>query len=171
MEGPTVIGPWFRGPTGRLLTIVFFITERSVVLGAITMIPVLLSSAWILGTMYALDIPYTVMTVMITSLTVGLGVTYGIHLTHRFVEEMREHGNVDEGCMETVVHTGSALFGAAATTIAGFGLLVFSLLPPIQEFGAIVALTIAYSFLTTVFILPTFLVIWAKRTGKNTQKG
>jgi predicted RND superfamily exporter protein len=154
-----------------ILTIVFFITERSVVLGAITMIPVLLSSAWILGTMYALDIPYTVMTVMITSLTVGLGVTYGIHLTHRFVEEMREHGNVDEGCMETVVHTGSALFGAAATTVAGFGLLVFSLLPPIQEFGAIVALTIIYSFLTTVFILPTFLVVWAKRTGKHKRTG
>jgi hydrophobe/amphiphile efflux-3 (HAE3) family protein len=150
-----------------ILTIVFFITERSVVLGAITMIPVLLSSAWILGSMYVLEIPYTVMTVMVTSLTVGLGVTYGIHLTHRFVEEMREHGNVDEGCMETVIHTGSALFGAAATTIAGFGLLVFSLLPPIQEFGAIVALTIAYSFLTTVFILPTFLVMWAKRTMKT----
>jgi len=149
-----------------ILTIVFFITERSFVLGGITMIPVLLSSAWILGSMYALGIPYTVMTVMVTALTVGLGVTYGIHLTHRFAEEMKEHGNVDEGCMETVVHTGSALFGAAATTISGFGLLVFSLLPPIQEFGEIVALAIVYSFLTTVFILPTFLVMWARRTTR-----
>ncbi len=149
-----------------ILTIVFYVTERSVVLGAITMIPVLLSSAWILGSMYVLGMAYTVLTVLITAFTVGLGVTYGIHLTHRFVEEMREHEDVDEGCMETVVHTGSALFGAAATTVAGFGLLVFSLLPPIQEFGAIVALTIIYSFLTTVFILPTFLVMWANRTRK-----
>ncbi len=150
-----------------IMTIVFYVTERSMVLGAITMIPVLLCSAWILGSMYVLGIAYTVLTVMITALTIGLGVTYGIHLTHRFVEEMREHEDVDDGCMETVAHTGSALFGAAATTVAGFGLLVFSLLPPIQEFGAIVALTIIYSFLATVFILPTFLVIWAKRVRKR----
>jgi predicted RND superfamily exporter protein len=128
------------------------------------MIPVLLCSAWILGSMYLLGIPYTMLTIMVTALTIGLGVTYGIHLAHRFVEELNKTGDVDVACRETVTNTGAALFGAAATTVAGFGLLVFSLLPPVQEFGGIVALTIIFSFLATVFVLPTFLVIWAKRT-------
>lgn len=147
-----------------ILTVVFWATEKSVVLGSITMIPVLLCSAWILGSMYLLGIPYTMLTIMVTALTIGLGVTYGIHLAHRFVEELNKTGDVDVACRETVTNTGAALFGAAATTVAGFGLLVFSLLPPVQEFGGIVALTIIFSFLATVFVLPTFLVIWAKRT-------
>jgi predicted RND superfamily exporter protein len=146
-----------------ILTIVFWATERSIVLGAITMIPVLLCSAWILGSMYLLSIPYTMLTVMVTALTIGLGVTYGIHLTHRFVEELEKTQSIDESCRETVVNTGAALFGAAGTTVAGFGLLIFSLLPPLREFGGIVGLTITYAFLATVYVLPTFLVIWARR--------
>jgi hypothetical protein len=44
---------------------------------------------------------------------------------------------------------------------------VFALLPPLQQFGSITALTILYSFLASVFILPTFLVVWAKWKQKN----
>lgn len=146
-----------------ILTVVFWVTERFIVLGAITMIPVILCSSWILGAMYILGVPYTMLTIMVTALTIGLGVTYGIHLTHRFVEELKGPNDIDESCLETVIHTGSALFGAAATMVAGFGLLVFSFLPPVKEFGGIIALTIIFSFLATVFVLPTFLVIWAKR--------
>ncbi len=149
-----------------VLTIIFAVKDDSLVLGAITMVPVLLCSAWILGTMYIAGIPYTMLTITVTALTIGLGVTYGIHLTHRFVEEVDATDDVDEGCREAVIHTGSALFGAAATTVSGFGLLIFSFLPPLKEFGGIVALTIIYSFLSAVFILPTFLVLWAKRFRK-----
>ena len=112
--------------------------------------------------MYLADIPLNVMTIMITSLTIGLGITYGIHITHRFLEDLERHDTIDAACRSTVSHTGTALFGAAATTIAGFGILVFALMPPLQQFGGITALTILYSFLASVFILPTFLVLWAK---------
>ena len=76
---------------------------------------------------------------------------------------------IDDACRSTVTHTGTALFGAAATTISGFGLLVFATMPPLQQFGGITALTILYSFLASVFILPTFLVVWAKWKQKNNR--
>ena len=63
----------------------------------------------------------------------------------------------------------AALFGAATTTIAGFGLLVFALMPPLKQFGAITALTILFSFLSSVFVLPTFLVLWAKWKLKHNK--
>ncbi|MCK5561526.1 MAG: MMPL family transporter, partial [Thermoplasmata archaeon] len=145
-----------------VLTIVFWYKWRSFILGIITITPVIFCVLWTLGTMYLVDIPLNVMTITIASLTVGLGTTYGIHITHRFLEDIERHDTIDAACRSTVTHTGSALFGAAATTIAGFGLLVFALMPPIQQFGGITALTILYSFLSSVFILPTFLVLWAK---------
>jgi predicted RND superfamily exporter protein len=149
-----------------VLTLIFFIKEKSILLGGITLLPVVLCVVWILGSMYLFGIPLNVMTVTIASLTVGLGVTYGIHITHRFTEEIKEK-NLINASESTVLHTGSALFGAAATTIAGFGILVFAIMPPLQQFGSITALTILYSFIASTFILPTVLVIWAKKNNKK----
>jgi predicted RND superfamily exporter protein len=159
-----------------VLTIVFWFKWRSLILGLITITPVIFCVIWTLGTMYLVDIPLNVMTITIASLTVGLGITYGIHITHRFLEDIERHDSIDAACRSTVTHTGTALFGAAATTIAGFGLLVFALLPPLQQFGGITALTILFSFLASVFILPTFLTLWARwrrKHGKleNNKKG
>jgi predicted RND superfamily exporter protein len=150
-----------------ILTIVFWYKWRSKVLGLITITPVVFCVIWTLATMYIVDIPLNVMTITIASLTVGLGITYGIHITHRFLEDLEKHDSIDDACLSTVSHTGTALFGAAATTIAGFGLLVFALMPPIQQFGGITAMTILYSFLSSVFILPTFLVLWARYRRKR----
>ncbi len=205
-----------------VLTIVFWYKWRSLILGLITMTPVIFCVAWTLGTMYLVNIPLNMMTIIIASLTIGLGITYGIHITHRFLEDLENHNSknnlpiqkkvgcpncgeivnvsgkpgevvnvtcpscaslgkvtfkkptsttayIDDACRSTVTHTGTALFGAAATTISGFGLLVFALMPPLQQFGGITALTIFYSFLASVFILPTFLVVWAKWKQKNNR--
>ncbi len=152
-----------------ILTLVFWYKWRSFVLGAITITPVIFCVIWTLGTMYLVGISLNVMTITIASLTVGLGITYGIHLTHRFLEDLKRHDTIDAACRSTVSHTGTALFGAALTTIAGFGILMFALLPPLQQFGGITAMTILYSFLASVFILPTFLVLWARYRKKRGQ--
>jgi predicted RND superfamily exporter protein len=122
---------------------------------------------WIMGSMYLMDINLDVMSISITALTIGLGITYGIHYTHRFLEDLQKHKDVHKALRESSEHTGMALLGAAATTIAGFGMLYFSLLPPLQNFGALVALTIFYSFFATVVILPSLLAIWGKLLGKR----
>jgi predicted RND superfamily exporter protein len=149
------------------LTIVFIIKDKSIALGAITLLPVTICVLWILGTMYVLDISLNIMTLMVTSLTIGIGVDYGIHISHRFMEDIGRFDDIYEASRSTVSHTGTALFGGAATTVAGFGLLMFATLPPLQQFGIITALTITYSFIASVFVLPTFLVLWAKRRKRK----
>ena len=131
-------------------------------LGIMTMLPVIFCVIWILGTMYVLGISLNIMTLMVTSLTIGIGVDYGIHISHRFIEDIDEFENVSDAIHNTVTHTGVALFGGATTTIAGFGLISFASMPPIAQFGLITALTILYSSIASIFVLPTFLVMWAK---------
>ncbi len=143
-----------------ILAIIFYIKDKSAILGILTLIPVALCVIWILGSMYLFGIPLNVMTLSIASLTIGLGVTYGIHISHRFAE--KKDKDIDEACRNTIAHTGSALFGTTVTTIAGFGLLVFALMPPLQQFGGITVLTILYSFISSTFILPSLLAIWAR---------
>jgi hypothetical protein len=145
-----------------VLTVIFYFRDKSVILGLITAIPIIFCVGWILGAMYFMGLSLNVMTITIASLTVGLGITYGIHISHRFVEEL-ERRSIGEAAHVTVRHTGISLFGAAATTIAGFGLLSFSLMPPLQQFGQITALTILFAFISSVLVLPSFLILWARR--------
>ena len=148
-----------------ILTAVFWYTDGQPLLGIISMLPVLLVLVWILGTMVTIGYTLNVMTILIGALTVGLGVTYAIHISHRFIEEMEHHHSLDKAINNTVKNTGSALFGAAMTTVLGFGVLFFAILPPMKQFGTMTALTILYSFLSSVWVLPSMLVIWARQTG------
>lgn len=145
-----------------VLTICYLWIRKSRILGFLTTLPVVLVLTWMFGTMYLFGLKLNAMTTLIGSLTIGLGITYAIHVTQRFIEDLKRIDDIDEACKYTVQHTGTALFGAAATTIAGFGILVASTMPPMRQFGGITALVILYSFLASVFLLPTFLVIWAK---------
>ena len=144
------------------LMVTYRITEGSATLGAITLLPVVFSVAWILGTMYLLDIPFNVLTGMITSLTVGLGVAYSIHLSERYNQELERTGDVWESMHRAVTGTGGALLGSAATTVGGFGVLTVSILPPLQQFGLITGMTIIYAFLASVLVLPSLLVVWTR---------
>ncbi len=150
-----------------VLTIVFLYEKRSFILGLITSLPVVLALLWLLGSMYVLGINFNVVTVTITSLTIGLGITYAIHITHRFLEDWSKEENIENAIRKTVRHTGTSIFGAAATTMAGFGTLMLSSMPPIQQFGEIATLSILYSFVLSVFILPTFLYFWASWREKR----
>lgn len=150
-----------------ILTIVMYAFSRSFFLGGISLLPIVFCVIWMWGIMFIFGIPLNVMTLTIASLTVGMGVTYGIHITHRFVEEFKRDGDIENAVDKAVGKTGVSLLGAALTTIVGFGIIGFSILPPLQQFGVITALAIGLSFIGAVFVLPAILVIWARNNKKN----
>ncbi|ELY40353.1 MMPL family transporter [Natronorubrum tibetense] len=149
------------------LTAAYWLTGNSATLGTVTLLPVAFAVSWILGTMHLLDMPFNVLTGMITSLTIGLGVAYSIHVSARYTLELERQGNVWDAMHTTVTGTGGALLGSAATTIGGFGTLAFAILPVLRQFGIITGLTIAYSFLASVIVLPTLLVLWTRYFGPD----
>jgi len=145
-----------------LLVTYYGLVHRTPLLGAITMVPSVAVVGWILGTMVLLGISFNVLTAMVASIGIGIGVPYGIHVTHRFLEDRRRHDTVDEAVRQTLTHTGGAMAGSAATTAAGFGVLVFASLEPLRQFGLIVALTIVYSLIAAVLIQPACLKLWGE---------
>ncbi|MFP3907266.1 MAG: efflux RND transporter permease subunit, partial [Acidimicrobiales bacterium] len=150
-----------------LLVSYYGIAERRPVIGAITMVPSVAVVVWVLGTMWLLGYSFNVLTAMVASLGIGIGVPFGIHMTHRFLEDRRRYDTLDEAVRQTLTHTGGAMAGSAATTAAGFGVLVFASLVPIQQFGTIVAITIVYSFLAAVLVQPSCLKLWAERRARR----
>ena len=150
-----------------IAAIVIIIAYRKPLLGLLTMIPVVISSIWIMGTIYIAGYTLNVMTVMITSLTIGLGITYAIHVVERFRLVADKTGDVLHAVEEAVENTGQAVMMAALTTVAGFIVLIFSPMPPEQQFGFLTATTIIYSFLTTMLMIPPLLLLWGKWRKKR----
>jgi len=128
-------------------------------LGALVLAPVVVSLAWLLGAMAALDISFNSETAVITSLAIGLGVDYSIHAGERFMAERAERDSVADALRRTITGTGGTLLASAATTAAAFGVLAVALSPPLRRFGIVTGLAIIFAFVAVVTMLPGLLVL------------
>ena len=155
--------------SSTLIAIVFaaitlILIYRSLDLGIIAVFPTILASIWILATMTLLGITLNVLTVMVTALTIGLGIDYAIHIVERYREE-REHKTESQAIETTIVRTGSALLISGLTTVSGFAVLFLSPMPLVRNFGIITAATIIYSMFIAIFVLPS--LIWISNRIKE----
>ncbi len=144
-----------------VLIMFFWATEFRPMLAVLSTFPILLVLIWILGTMVILGYSYNVITALITALSIGIGVDYTIHITHRFLEEREATDSVAGAMDATMRTTGGALIGSALTTALGFAVLIFSPIPPMGQFGLLTAITVLYSLIAAIVVLPPMLVIWA----------
>ena len=138
----------------------FWVTVRQPALALIAVGPTVLVLISVLGTMALLGIPYTLVTSIITALSIGIGVDYTIHLIHRYREEYGQLRDPHTAAVRTLSTTGSALLGSALTTALGLGVLIASPLLATQQFGIVTAITIAYSLIVSILLVPPAMTIW-----------
>tara|TARA_B100001250_G_scaffold241848_1_gene207803 strand:- start:1191 stop:4058 length:2868 start_codon:yes stop_codon:yes gene_type:complete len=144
--------------------IILVVLYRSIDLGIIAVFPTILASIWIMATMTLLGITLNVLTVMVTALTIGLGIDYAIHIVERYREEI-EHKTESQAIETTIIRTGSALLISGLTTVSGFAVLFLSPMPLVRNFGIITAATIIYSMFIAIFVLPS--LIWISNRIKE----
>ena len=143
-----------------VLAVFFWVTARQPVLAFIAVGPIVLVLISVLGTMALLGIPYTIITSIITALSIGIGVDYTIHMIHRYREEYALARDPEQAAIRTLATTGSALLGSALTTALGLGVLVASPLAASQQFGVTAAITIAYSLIVSILVVPPAMTVW-----------
>jgi len=150
-----------------LAAIMLSFIYRNPILGLIAMIPVTVSIIWVLGTMYFIGYSLNIMTIMVTCITIGVGIDYACYIVERFRLTADQTGNVITAVSETISRTGSAIFIAALSSIFGFGVLALAPIPPEQQFGIITALTLIYALITSIVVLPLVLARWANWRKKR----
>lgn len=143
-----------------ILTIFFWVTLRQPALGLVAVGPIVLVLICVLGTMALLDIPYSLVTSIITALSIGIGVDYTIHIIHRYREEFTRLRDPEKAAVQTLATTGSALLGSALTTGFGFGVLIASPLVAFQQFGITLTITIVYSLAVSILVVLPAMVVW-----------
>jgi predicted RND superfamily exporter protein len=144
------------------LVLVFRHLHDSASLGLVTAVPILMVTGLVVGGMAVLDVPLTLVTALLMSLVVGLGIDYNIHVSDRFVQEL-DAGQSPLGALETAVTgTGGALLGSTLTSAAAFVSLLLHPHPQLQSFGVLVILTLLTAFVVSVVVLPSLLVLWVR---------
>ncbi|WP_338728448.1 MMPL family transporter [Haladaptatus sp. DJG-WS-42] len=148
------------GGTIVFLMFIFWVLEGRPSLGLANVVPIVITVALLAGTMRYLGISFNAFTATILAITIGLGIDYSVHVVHRFVDELDEQGATMPALERTVLGTGGALTGSMLTTVFGIGVLFLSVFPAIGQFGTLTALSVVYSFIASMVILPSTLVVW-----------
>ncbi len=143
-----------------VLAIFFWLTVRQPLLAIIAVGPTFIVLISVLGTMALLDIPYTVITSIITALAIGIGVDYTIHMIHRYREEYGRQRDPERAAVRTLATTGSALLCSALTTGLGIGVLIASPQLASQQFAITAAITILYSLVVSILVVPPAMTVW-----------
>jgi len=146
-----------------LCLLVVAIAFRSIILGAITLVPLGLTVAWEFGAIKIMGWSMDILTMGISSLIIGVGIDYGIHIVCRFLEERKRSGDPAASVTSAAVSVGRALTAAAATTVGVFGILALSRMPALMRFGTLTALLISFTFASAIVLVPSILFVWSKR--------
>ena len=142
--------------------IVLLITFRSIRYALVTVIPIGLVVSWLYGIMYIGGYSLNLVTATIGAISIGVGIDFSIHITQRFREEKRKN-SYDVALKKTLNGTGIALLGSAMSSIIGFAIMGFAPMPMFASFGQITAIMILLALISSVFVLPSLLVIVSKK--------
>ena len=101
-------------------------------------------------------IPLDLVTVMIASIAIGVGIDAAIQYTMRFRAELEVvGGDAREALQRTHATVGRAIWVATSIIVAGFAILVLSNFLPSVWFGLFTALAMLISQLATLSVLPS----------------
>jgi predicted RND superfamily exporter protein len=147
--------------TAIFLLLIYWILEGRPSLGIANLVPIVVTVAFVAGSMRAFGISFNAFTATILAITIGLGIDYSVHVTHRFTDEYRER-DLETALDRTVRGTGGALAGSMLTTVFGIGVLVLSVFPAIGQFGLLTGLSVIYAFVASLLVLPSALAVWVR---------
>jgi predicted RND superfamily exporter protein len=150
-----------------LCLVVMVLLFRSVKQGVVSIVPMVLVVAWLYGVMEITGYYLNSVTVTIAAISIGVGVDYAIHVTHRFREEYEKDNEYEAAMARTLSSTGNALLFSAGSTFVGFIIIGFSPMTMFSTFGFLTAMMIGMAFLAAVVVLPSFLAL----TVRNEKRG
>ncbi len=158
-------------PLGLLLVLIgYFISFRSAKGVILPFVVVVLSIIWTMGLMGHIGFPITVVSSVLPMLMIAISSSYGIHVLHRYYEEILTSENRKVAARETVKKIGPAVLMTGITSAIGSATLIIFKVTSIQEFGIITSLGIISTLLVSILFIPAILALSKKKGEKKSTK-
>jgi len=127
---------------------------RSPLAGLIGLVPVFFALAGIFLFMVIFNFNLDIITSLLASLAIGIGVDYAIHIMNAYKRNISEGDN----CLNKVYRTtGKAVFVNAVSVAVGFLSLTISQFVPIRQMGILFAVAMIFASLSSLIVLPIIL--------------
>ncbi len=140
---------------------------RSINGGLIGLIPIIFTLLIVFGVMGFARIPLDIATVLVGSVSIGIGIDYSIHFLNRYRYEIQKNPSKISALHSTLTTTGKAITTNIITVALGFLVLIFSNLIPLRRFGLLVAITMLSSGVGALSLLPAIILLSKAKIIKN----
>jgi hypothetical protein len=124
----------------------------------LTTIPVVFTVAMQWLVMQQMGVSLSLVTVMIGSILVGVGVDFSIHIANR----VRELGGTLEAIREACTTTGMSLFEAVVVTCAGLFTAYFIPIPALKPFVSVIIILLIVAAASALLLLPAIFAFFVK---------
>ena len=91
----------------------------------------------------------------------GLGVDFGIQLTHRFRQEIKNN-ELEKAMENTLVGVGRPILTTGTAATIGFSVLLLGSLPMLHGLGILLAVGVICCVIVTFLLLPSILILEEK---------
>ena len=158
---------------GSIAIAIFFVIVlvggilRSLKSGFFAAIPIIATIILLFGFMGLTGISLNIATVLVASVALGIGIDYSIHIISHFKTSFKKNNDVYAAVQESILVSGKAIIINVVSVSAGFLVLVFSDMVPLQYFGLLIALSMVSSCLGALTLLPSLLILMNKKNSPN----
>jgi hypothetical protein len=139
-----------------VIAVLIFIDFRGVYATFLTILPLLVGTAWMFGAMVLFHINFNPANIMVLPLIVGIGVAYGIYVVQRY-RESHEATFYSKS-------TGRAVILSAMTATFAFASLLIAAHRGIRSLGLVTTIGVISCLIAALVLLPSLLEI-ARRKG------
>jgi len=127
--------------------------------GVLAIIPILTTLTVLFGFMGLTGISLDVATVLVGSVSIGIGIDYAIHFITGFEFHYKDTKSREKALSETMQTTGKGIVINMLSVTLGFMVLLLARLVPIGYFGLLVSVTMIVSSTATLTLLPAFIFL------------
>jgi hypothetical protein len=142
-----------------LVFVLVGVAFRSVGAGFWSVVPLFIAIPVLFGLMGFWAIELNVVTAMLSSIMIGVGVDYTIHFLWRYRAERAEGLSPEDAVFRTLTTAGRGIVFNALSVVAGFAVLLLSNFLPVKFFGFLVVVCITACLLGALVLLPAVCLV------------
>lgn len=146
----------FIGASLLITSLLFFFFFRSFRATLISIIIVIIGVMWSFGFLGLLNYEITVLTALVPSLIIVIGIPNCIFLTNKYHQEYKVHRNKAKALQRVTTKVGMATLLTNLTTSIGFATFVASNNKLLLEFGVVTSINIMALFFLCILVIPIF---------------
>jgi uncharacterized protein len=154
------------------VALLFIIAYQGVVKPLLAVFCLLLGLSWTMGFTTLTIGHLNILSVVFTTILIGLGIDFGIHILERFKEERQQGDEILPALQKTLQGTGKGNFAGAITTAIAFGAMVLTDFIGIVELGWIAGWGILFCMVAMLLVLPALITVeekWRKASYAQTK--